>query len=233
MNFINSTHLNRLMSLYKRMFAIIRFFIMSVCFIYTAEAQVAESYDADSLVKIYYNNAKACYDRNQYDSSYKFYKLLFAQQAWIPDEAAFFYGKTQYKRKKYQLAKNAFVKYLKLKGNKAALSDSSIYYLNLIDCEINGFVMEEVVCDKCAGTGTAKVKCEKCKGVGKIYCPVCGGKGVVVSVNGMVQSYQRCQKCQGTGAIVCPQCNGSLYSQGECPTCKGSGTIGIKKPCTH
>jgi RecJ-like exonuclease len=200
---------------------------------FNASAQSNDSLSAETLVHFYYKEAKACYNRAQYDSSYKYFKLLFAQQAWIPDEAAYHYGKTQLERKKYLLSKNAFVKYLKLKGTKANFSDSSLYYLTLIDCKINGFTNEEITCQQCSGTGTSKVKCEKCKGIGKIYCTVCSGKGVVVSVNGMNESYQRCQKCQGTGVLVCPTCAGTLYSDGDCPTCHGVGTVSKKKPCTH
>jgi molecular chaperone DnaJ len=59
--------------------------------------------------------------------------------------------------------------------------------------------------------------CDKCKGAGaesgsrSINCPVCGGRGQVVSSRGFFQVSQTCPRCRGVGQIVekpCRQCDG-------------------------
>ena len=59
-------------------------------------------------------------------------------------------------------------------------------------------------CDKCKGTGAEP-------GSREINCPVCGGRGQVVTSRGFFQVSQTCPRCQGVGHIIdkpCPQCDG-------------------------
>ena len=60
------------------------------------------------------------------------------------------------------------------------------------------------ICDKCKGTGAET-------GSRTINCPVCGGRGQVISSRGFFQVSQTCSRCRGTGQIVekpCRQCEG-------------------------
>ena len=59
-------------------------------------------------------------------------------------------------------------------------------------------------CDKCKGTGAET-------GSRTVNCPVCGGRGQVVSSRGFFQVSQTCPRCRGVGQIVekpCRQCDG-------------------------
>ena len=59
-------------------------------------------------------------------------------------------------------------------------------------------------CDKCGGTGAEP-------GSRSISCPVCGGRGQVISSRGFFQVSQTCPRCRGVGHIVekpCRQCDG-------------------------
>ena len=60
------------------------------------------------------------------------------------------------------------------------------------------------VCDKCNGNGAEA-------GSRSINCPVCGGRGQVISSRGFFQVSQTCPRCRGVGQIVekpCPACDG-------------------------
>jgi molecular chaperone DnaJ len=60
------------------------------------------------------------------------------------------------------------------------------------------------VCDKCNGSGAEP-------GSRTINCPVCGGRGQVISSRGFFQVSQTCPRCRGVGQIVekpCRQCDG-------------------------
>jgi len=60
------------------------------------------------------------------------------------------------------------------------------------------------ICDKCKGTGAET-------GSRTINCPVCGGRGQVISSRGFFQVSQTCSRCRGTGQIVekpCRKCEG-------------------------
>ncbi len=59
-------------------------------------------------------------------------------------------------------------------------------------------------CDKCGGTGAEPAS-------RSISCPVCGGRGQVISSRGFFQVSQTCPRCRGVGHIVekpCRQCDG-------------------------
>jgi molecular chaperone DnaJ len=59
-------------------------------------------------------------------------------------------------------------------------------------------------CDKCQGSGAAS-------GSRTIICPVCGGRGQVVSSRGFFHVSQTCPRCRGAGQVVekpCPKCGG-------------------------
>src|SRR5437588_11826759 len=63
--------------------------------------------------------------------------------------------------------------------------------------------------------------CEKCYGTGaesssrSINCPVCGGRGQVISSRGFFQVSQACPRCRGVGQIV----------EKPCRACDGEGRV--------
>src|SRR6202171_4380292 len=60
------------------------------------------------------------------------------------------------------------------------------------------------VCEKCGGSGAEP-------GSRSINCPVCGGRGQVISSRGFFQVSQTCPRCRGVGHIVekpCRECDG-------------------------
>ena len=63
-------------------------------------------------------------------------------------------------------------------------------------------------CDKCGGTGAES-------GARSINCPVCGGRGQVISSRGFFQVSQTCPRCRGVGHIV----------EKPCRACEGEGRL--------
>src|SRR5204862_6803471 len=55
------------------------------------------------------------------------------------------------------------------------------------------------ICDKCGGTGAES-------GSRSINCPVCGGRGQVISCRGFFQVSQTCPRCRRVGHIVEKAC---------------------------
>ena len=64
------------------------------------------------------------------------------------------------------------------------------------------------ICDKCGGTGAES-------GSRSINCPVCGGRGQVISSRGFFQVSQTCPRCRGVGHIV----------EKACRVCEGEGRL--------
>jgi len=62
------------------------------------------------------------------------------------------------------------------------------------------------ICDKCGGTGAES-------GARSINCPVCGGRGQVISSRGFFKVSQTCPRCGGVGHVV----------EKPCRACEGEG----------
>src|SRR6202047_1508838 len=69
-------------------------------------------------------------------------------------------------------------------------------------------VRKQDVCDKCKGVGAES-------GSRSINCPVCGGRGQVVSSRGFFQVSQTCPRCRGVGQII----------EKPCRVCDGEGCV--------
>jgi molecular chaperone DnaJ len=72
--------------------------------------------------------------------------------------------------------------------------------------EVTVPVQLELACHTCHGTGAAP-------GTAPITCPVCEGRGVVATSQGLFALQQPCPRCHGMGSIV----------ETPCSTCHGSG----------
>jgi len=60
------------------------------------------------------------------------------------------------------------------------------------------------ICDKCHGSGAEP-------GSRTVTCPICGGRGQVISSRAFFQVSQTCHRCRGAGEIIekpCRQCHG-------------------------
>ncbi|HVJ83831.1 MAG TPA: DnaJ C-terminal domain-containing protein, partial [Planctomycetia bacterium] len=76
------------------------------------------------------------------------------------------------------------------------------------------------------GSRTVKVRrrvhCKKCEGTGakagssRIACPMCNGRGTVISKTGFFQMQTACPTCRGQGTIV----------KSPCESCRGEGLVG-------
>ena len=185
----------------------------------------------DSLVDVYFASAKKYMELKKYDSAHVAFKNLFKLKSTIPDDAAYYYGLNQFYRTKYKPAQQGFEKYIRLRGDKGSLFDSSIYYIARAQCFEKGYIEIKEECNLCHGTSQSKIKCLKCKGVGKEYCSICSGSGVIISRSNFGDSYQKCYKCEGTGITLCSVCNGTTFQDGDCPQCKGKGYILLRKDC--
>lgn len=105
-------------------------------------------------------------------------------------------------------------------GGNAAQADGSqrgsdLRYDMQITLEEAAFGVEKEIevrkldaCDKCNGSGAAP-------GSRAITCPVCRGRGQVVSARGFFQVSQTCPKCRGLGEVI----------EQPCDVCDGEGRV--------
>ncbi len=105
-------------------------------------------------------------------------------------------------------------------GGNAAPADGSqrgsdLRYDMQITLEEAAFGVEKEIevrkldtCDKCSGSGAAR-------GSRAITCPVCRGRGQVVSSRGFFQVSQTCPRCRGLGEVI----------EQPCHACEGEGRV--------
>ena len=95
-------------------------------------------------------------------------------------------------------------------------------------CKGLGKISEESPCPICNGVDSKK-PCENCKGTGRIVCQHCGGQGTwLVNMGGFMVRH-RCAYCKGKGWLKCKFCHGRGAI--HCAGCDGAGVITQRIEC--
>lgn len=159
------------------------------------------------------------------------FKKIFSQNSVLPDELAFFYGKTLFHLNKLPQSRSALDKYTELKGKSGEYYSETTDLIRKIDCKETGLATVEEACHVCEGTGVALAPCKHCRGKGKEMCNVCQGSGVYRKQGPLGTLYQTCNKCAGKGMTNCKICNGKKEQKAHCNHCSATGFLKLKVPC--
>ncbi|HEY8402959.1 MAG TPA: hypothetical protein VIK89_16960 [Cytophagaceae bacterium] len=181
----------------------------------------------DSLV----NQVEKELSEEQYQAAHSTLITIFNLNTILPDEIAFYYGKTLFHLEKYSASNTALKKYLDLTGHKGTYYEEAVELKYRAECFETGLANVEEACLVCDGSGKAKTSCRTCKGSGKIICISCRGTGVFQSTDNFGTKYDTCQKCTGKGLTTCATCNGKKEIKSQCHYCSATGIINLKVPC--
>lgn len=191
----------------------------------------AQDHRNDSLMVLYYSQAKGHIDKKNFDAAYESFRKILNLKTTVPDELAYFYGYTLVNLNRYTAGKQYLKKYIELRGDTAQYYHYAMDLMNLADCKEVGSYFVNEKCTECKGEGKLEVKCRTCNGRGKEICTLCGGVGAIRKKDNFGEVFTTCQKCDGKGDYVCSQCQGTKLDKERCYVCDGKGTVRIKKEC--
>ena len=137
-------------------------------------------------------------DHEEADSLFKY---VLGNMKVLPAEMAFNFGKNSYYLANYKQAINWLNKYMELKGTTGSNYDEA---RNLLFKAEQGFRLQEAAAldqDK----SLSEKQQQDCETIGKVICPVCQGKTVVIKKDHFGERFYTCPYSDEHGYLTCDE----------------------------
>jgi len=156
-----------------------------------------------------------------YEVSYQEFKSILDEAKSLPPEICYYFGVNSFQLEKYKQSINWLNKYLELAGTNGEHSESCETYLELAEEAYRTENKENknmqtdslYVSEELAPANYDINEVLDCSKYGKIICPVCKGKGVIIKEGLFGKEYQTCPYCDDFGYMSCEDYN--LLLQGK------------------
>lgn len=128
----------------------------------------------------------------------------------VPSELAYFFGENSFQLKKYRQSIDWLTKYIQLKGTSGTYSTQASATLKRAEDEL----LAEMSQKKQEATEILSRDFDiDCGPLGKVVCPVCSGRTVIVKRNYISETYSTCPYCDEHGFLSCGDYNKLLRGQ--------------------
>ena len=122
----------------------------------------------------------------------------------VPSDLAFYFGLNSYQLGKYRQGIDWLTKYIQLKGTTGSHSSEAVDYLKRSEEALLAEMNQQK-------TETAEILSRDydidCGPSGKVVCPVCSGKTVIVKRTYLGEKFSTCPHCDQHGFLTCEQYN--------------------------
>ena len=128
----------------------------------------------------------------------------------IPSDLTFHFGKNSFYLKKYRQSIDWLNKYIQLKGTSGQYSEEAVEWLKKSEAEL--------LKERATESAQAKEILSRdfdidCGPAGKVICPICMGKTVIVKKGYFGESYKTCPYCSKHGYLSCEDYNKLVRGQ--------------------
>jgi hypothetical protein len=135
----------------------------------------------------------------------------------IPSDLTFYFGKNSYHLKKYRQSVDWLNKYIQLKGTTGQYSSEAVEWLKKAEAKL----LEEKATESLKAREVLSRDYNiDCGPSGKVTCPICMGKTVIVKKGYFGESYKTCPYCSKHGYLSCDDYNKLVRGQLEPTTDK-------------
>ncbi|MDH5598581.1 MAG: hypothetical protein OEY34_05625 [Cyclobacteriaceae bacterium] len=129
----------------------------------------------------------------------------------LPSNIAYFVGKNSYFLNRTKQSINWLNKYIELKGTSGQYYNDAVEYLNLAQNKLlESSVPEKIDSSLIDEDGYRNIDCGPS---GKVICPVCKGKTVIIKSTPIGTTYNPCPYSDNHGLLTCEEYN--LLLKGE------------------
>lgn len=136
--------------------------------------------------------------------------LLLRKVKSVPSDLAYYFGENSFHLGKYRQSIDWLTKYIQLKGTTGPHSSDAILYLKKAEQELMG---ENKQRQQEAAEVLSRDYDIDCGPAGKVICPVCNGKTVIVKRDYLTEKFSTCPYCDKHGFLSCEQYNLLLRGQ--------------------
>ena len=152
----------------------------------------------------------ALMQEEKYDEAEINFKKVLKESRVVPTILTFYFGKNSYYLGKYKQSIDWLNKYLELKGTDGRFYDECTELLKLANASYLALRQEDQ--GKAAQILASDYQVD-CGPTGKVICPVCKGRGVIIEVGPFGNTYKTCPYSDNHGQLTCDEYN--LLLRGE------------------
>ncbi|GAA0891165.1 hypothetical protein GCM10009122_08440 [Fulvivirga kasyanovii] len=151
-------------------------------------------------------------EEEQYEEANLKFKEVLKSAKVVPTDLCFYFGKNSFYMGKYRQSIDWLNKYIELKGTKGQYYEECVEYL---DKSNEAFLTVREEERKEAQNILTKSYDIDCGPSGKVICPVCKGKGVIISRGAFGDTYKACPYSDDHGYLTCEEYNQLLRGELE------------------
>jgi hypothetical protein len=156
------------------------------------------------------DSAMAAMQSGNYEGAEILFSRVLKTVKTVPSELAYHFGENSFHLKKYRQSVDWLTKYIQLKGTTGAFSDQAVSYLKRAEEGLLAEMKEQK-------TQVTEILSKDfdidCGPSGKVVCPVCSGRTVIVKKNYLSETFTTCPYCDKHGFMSCSDYNKLLRGQ--------------------
>ncbi|MEM6524308.1 MAG: hypothetical protein AAGF85_17915 [Bacteroidota bacterium] len=152
----------------------------------------------------------ALMQEEKYEEAEVNFKQVLSESRVVPTILTFYFGKNSYYLGKYKQSIDWLNKYLELKGTNGRFYEECSELLELANASYLALRKEDQ--EKAAQILASDYQVD-CGPTGKVTCPVCKGRGVIIEAGAFGNTYRTCPYSDKHGQLTCDEYN--LLLRGE------------------
>ncbi|MEM9389412.1 MAG: hypothetical protein AAGA02_02995 [Bacteroidota bacterium] len=152
----------------------------------------------------------ALMQEEKYEEAEVNFKKVLKESRVVPTVLTFYFGKNSYYLGKYKQSIDWLNKYLELKGTDGRFYDECTELLKLANASYLALRKEDQ--EEAAQILASDYQVD-CGPTGKVICPVCKGRGVIIEAGPFGSTYKTCPYSDNHGQLTCDEYN--LLLRGE------------------
>ena len=149
-------------------------------------------------------------DAGDYEAADKIFRDVLRQAEVVPTEMTFYFGKNSFYLEKFEQSTDWLNKYIQLKGTQGRFFAEASDLLNKSNSAIRLMRQQETAETEAILAANYDIDCGP---TGKVVCPVCQGRTVIISKTAFGENYRECPYSDEHGFLTCEEYNLLLRGQ--------------------
>lgn len=150
------------------------------------------------------DSAIAHTDRGLYAQADEEYQYVLKNIRSVPSDLTYHFGRNSFHLEKYHQAIDWLNKYIQLKGTSGKYSDDAVDYLKQSEQALLEQQRQQAQYTQEVLSKDYDIDCGPS---GKVTCPVCNGRTVIVKRTYLGETYKTCPYCKTLGTLNCEEYN--------------------------
>ncbi len=174
------------------------------------EQQMQVEAARNTMISRMIDEGKEQMELGDYEAANTIFRDVLTKARVVPTDLTFFFGKNSYYLGKFQQSIDWLTKYVELKGTQGRyyeecieLLDKSKEAFRLVRAEDKEAIKEILSSDYDIDCGPS----------GKVVCPICKGRTVIIKRGALGTTYQECPYSDSRGYLTCEQYNKLLRGE--------------------